>query len=236
MDNKSDIIAKIQKLLSLANSPNEHEAKLAAERASEMLVRHNLKLSQVEGYESDNVCKNFMHGKTKRPMEHKFILSIIEQFFFVRIVQGRRLSLIDGKIHPTWSMIGDSHNVEIAMYVQEFLERTFKRLFQEYKSLNDTTERSRNSYYLGLHHGVIDQLKSVREKIQSETSLVVIPDPKLDDMIEDIFGKTSRKSVSVEVHDKAAIDQGAIDGKKIRIAKGLDTQSTNSGLLLKKSA
>jgi hypothetical protein len=43
-----DIIEKIRKLLALSESPNEHEAALAAARAQELLQRHNLTLGIVE--------------------------------------------------------------------------------------------------------------------------------------------------------------------------------------------
>lgn len=45
MDTK--IIDRIKKLLALAESDNESEAKLAMERANELLLRYNLSSSQV---------------------------------------------------------------------------------------------------------------------------------------------------------------------------------------------
>ena len=39
---REDIADKVNKLLALANSSNEHEAKLAATRAMEMLAKYNL--------------------------------------------------------------------------------------------------------------------------------------------------------------------------------------------------
>tara|TARA_Y100000310_G_scaffold279695_1_gene298963 strand:+ start:134 stop:856 length:723 start_codon:yes stop_codon:yes gene_type:complete len=41
------VIAKVQKLLALATSSNEHEAALAAERANDLLTKHNLTIAQV---------------------------------------------------------------------------------------------------------------------------------------------------------------------------------------------
>ena len=45
MDNK--LIERIRKLLALAESPNEHEAALASERAQALLAEHKLSLAQV---------------------------------------------------------------------------------------------------------------------------------------------------------------------------------------------
>jgi hypothetical protein len=41
------VIDKINKLLALANSPNEHEAALAAQKASVLLTQYNLSLADL---------------------------------------------------------------------------------------------------------------------------------------------------------------------------------------------
>lgn len=45
------IIERIQKLLALSASPNEHEAALALQRASDLLLKYNLSRADVEGRE-----------------------------------------------------------------------------------------------------------------------------------------------------------------------------------------
>lgn len=47
------IMEKIQKLLSLANSDNENEAKMATARANELLIKYNLNLQQIEDHQND---------------------------------------------------------------------------------------------------------------------------------------------------------------------------------------
>ena len=47
-EEQKDVIVRIQKLLALAESPNESEAALAAARANELLEKHNLSLHVVE--------------------------------------------------------------------------------------------------------------------------------------------------------------------------------------------
>ena len=42
------VVEKIQKLLRLGTSSNEHEAKLAMERASDLMRKHQLSMSQVD--------------------------------------------------------------------------------------------------------------------------------------------------------------------------------------------
>jgi len=50
------ILEKIQKLLSLATSDNEHEAKAAMDKANALLVKHNLSMQEAKEnleYEKD---------------------------------------------------------------------------------------------------------------------------------------------------------------------------------------
>jgi hypothetical protein len=43
------IINKIKKLLALSHSPNENEAMVAAQKANELLIKHNLSLGDICG-------------------------------------------------------------------------------------------------------------------------------------------------------------------------------------------
>lgn len=47
-ESKSDVIAKIQKLLALSKSANQHEAELAAQRASDLMAKYQVESSEVE--------------------------------------------------------------------------------------------------------------------------------------------------------------------------------------------
>lgn len=49
------IIQRIQKLLALAESPNEHEAALAAEKAQEMMLRHGIDIATVAMAENGTI-------------------------------------------------------------------------------------------------------------------------------------------------------------------------------------
>ena len=42
-----NLLEKISKLLALTSSPNEHEAALAAEKAAELLAKHNLSVADL---------------------------------------------------------------------------------------------------------------------------------------------------------------------------------------------
>ena len=61
------ILEKIQKLLALSTSPNEHEAALAAAKASELMIAHDINASQLIDNTVDEDVKsdNFAFGSTR---------------------------------------------------------------------------------------------------------------------------------------------------------------------------
>ena len=62
-----NVIQKVQKLLALTQSPNEHEAALAAERAMELVTKYNLDMAQIRTNgaceESEVTQESFPMGK-----------------------------------------------------------------------------------------------------------------------------------------------------------------------------
>lgn len=233
MNAKREIIEKIQKLLSLANSSNEHEAKLAAQKATELLTKYNLSMQEVEISEREYEAVHYMSDKQRSPAEHKYIFGLLMKFFFVKVVRGRKIDPRTGRKLSVWSFFGQTHNVQIAHFVFRFLDTTFRNLYKQYHRSNLTDRNSRNSFYLGLYRGLIEQLNAGKKKVEDETGLVVVQDPGIDDFIEQAVGKTRNvPSRAVKSIDPKAFVKGVEEGKNIRIAIGLDKAPTASGKVL----
>ena len=60
-----NLLEKISKLLALASSPNEHEAALAAEKAAELLAKHNLSVADLGQDKDEDITKSIV-DKTGR--------------------------------------------------------------------------------------------------------------------------------------------------------------------------
>lgn len=86
---KNKIANRIQKLLKLAESSNENEAKLAAEKANELLMRYNLTNADIERQASDYGYIDIYTGRTK--VEDKFINTILAECFFVKAIYTQNL-------------------------------------------------------------------------------------------------------------------------------------------------
>lgn len=232
--NREAIIDRIQKLLALANSSNEHEATAAANRAQALLVKYNLTMNDVEVEEGEQkyMAEKIETDRARISTEWKYIQSLLQEFYFIRIVHSKKPAYSDGmpaftrsgrlKTYVVYLFIGKPHNVKIAQFVKDFLTRAFKDLFEQYKKQTGAENRSRDSYYAGLYKGLCEQLKATQKQVEDETGLVVVEDPGLDKHINDMFNKLKSRDISTNVHDPEAIKAGTEDGKKLRIARGLD--------------
>jgi hypothetical protein len=212
-DNKQEIVEKVKKLLALAQSSNEHEAKLAAERATELLTKHNLTMDDVsrKGITIEHETRRL--GRRATP-ESKFILSLLEEFFFVHPVKTNILDTATFQFEKYFILLGRDHNVQIAAYVFDFLDRTFKNLFRDYKKANPKAKRQ--SFYLGLHAGLHEHLTEVRKRVHASTGIALVPvDAELERALEKMGVKRSKTRIKVD--DDTALVAGIEQGRKIRI-------------------
>jgi hypothetical protein len=86
MKESAEIIEKIQRLLALANSDNEHEAKLAAERATALLTKHNLSMQDIAVEEREYESIHFMGVSSRMQMEQKYLLTFSCLIFSLKLL------------------------------------------------------------------------------------------------------------------------------------------------------
>jgi len=231
IDNK--LLEKIKKLLSLATSDNENEAKLAAEKANELLLRHNLSRQHIDQISTESYEKGVLDEKRRQSVEEKFIRMILCKFFFVQIITTRKFSVERDARISVVEILGETTNVQIATYTYSFLLRKFRELWESFKTSTGAETATKQSYYWGLYLGLSAQLESqkqkiVHENIDSNSNALVVVNAALDNFVNAQYAKLRRTSVSVGGrHDGNAISAGKTDGGKIRINRGIS--STNSG-------
>jgi hypothetical protein len=232
------IIDKIKKLLALATSDNEHEASRAAEQAHRLLLKHNLTEQSVRDRPPLEYGRLGVDRRIFARTEDKFVDTILQEHFFVRVITSRHLRPDDGggSSRSAWYerdviLIGTKSNVEVAAYIRHFLIGKFRDLWLSYKRENDARPRDQQPYYLGLMQGLGKKLLDQRHRVEAEMSLVLVKDPALDELVKDIeSGRSSKVRGEQEV-----ILHGLEDGKKIEIQRGLEEKSTVSGKFLSQS-
>jgi hypothetical protein len=222
------LIDKIKKLLALAESGNEHEAKLAAQRATELLTKHNLNMQQVQ--RSNDYTEEELFNQKAESTETKFVGNLICQYFFVKLLKTRdRINK-----RTIYTVFGTPENVEIASYMYGFLVREFRQLWRNYKG------ECRQSFYIGLYGGLRDQLEEAKTKIQNETGLVVVPDKGIDRYINDRHRgvrsggglRPKARSARPKARSAADINAGRVQGQNIQIRRGVNSSHQGATLRL----
>lgn len=158
------ILARVEKLLSLAQSANEHEAALAMEKANVLLRRHNIsRLEQGSAAEYDYLIIN--GGKKRISAVQRTIAAILKDFFYVKVVIGRQFDAACGETFRVLELIGTEENLAVADHVYFFLTNRLEALWQEYRAAKNAAGREKRSYQLGVLTGFQGRLRSQEEEI-----------------------------------------------------------------------
>jgi len=226
------IADKIKKLLNLAESSNEHEAKAAANMAQELMVKHNLKAMDLVSKEYDD---SYLDEYSRESVEHKYVNDLLQRFFFVNIVSCRQSARCEKtkriKRITKLQVFGTTENVEIASYTYQFLLHAFSRLWKQYKSETGASTASKQSFMNGLWKGLKEQLSETRRKVENETGLVVVKDHGIDQYQREKIGSTRNQKRSVYgSRDHGALESGREQGKNLRISRGIN-QGHSGGVL-----
>jgi len=222
-DSLDTIVSKIKKLLSLATSPNAHEAALAATKANELLVRHNLDMQSIaSGVDSDlDDYKNSMiYQKPRLAFEAHWVMQIVQTHFFVTVVfkSARRLTKNDAYIY----IVGKKTNVQVATFTFEFLIGKYKQLWAEYKKNTHSHNHLKGAYYKGLTEGLHNQLFERRRYVEISMALTVTKDPLLEKMVSQYHRQARYTSLPTPMQsDQSVHSCGYQTGRNLKIQTGI---------------
>jgi hypothetical protein len=231
----NNIIIKIQKLLSLANSSNENEAKAAMNMANILLLKHNISLQQINdrkpAYKSKDVASDLLTLKQYQ----KLIISLLKDYFFVEAIIVKEIHDYGARAQykKTIQLIGTAENCEIASYIFDYLDKAYPQLWQSYRKKNiknnpnSTTRSFQISYYHGLTKGIKSMLEATRWKVQEETGLILKTDANLTKFVEQKTNGKYGASARATINDKAYND-GVNDGSNITLRKPIKAEGRNS--------
>jgi len=234
--------AKVEKLLALARSPNEHEAALAMQKANDLIERYNLQQMTAE---QERRYTHVIITRHKKRIEgwQRSICTILRDFFYVKIVQSDLYDPFSDQRHKSIELFGLAENVAVAEYCYHFLERELEYLWGQNKGrFTGRTVTERKSYYLGVLHGFYQKLQaqqparphpSERHSAKATTcALIVAADRGLADFINQRFPRLRTVQRYGARINLSTYDHGAADGKNIILHKGVGSQDGNQGRLL----
>lgn len=234
-DKKKKMIEKVKKLLSLSDSPNEHEAILAARRAKDILDKYNLTMTEIDTPEiNENVydtgsiqIKNWLaflaNGVAKNFNSQIYMVKGIRKTNWNR--NGKNAKLV---------FVGSELDLEIVNYVFGYLKKTVETMTDNYlKSLPNRTNINKktlkNSYVLGLVSEINKKITEFAKKddVSDEMSasgktgkeLIIIKKDAIGEFLKDKNLKSKKRNTS-KVNGEA-YNKGGADGKNVSINRGV---------------
>lgn len=211
-------LSKVKKLLQLASSANENEAQLATIKANQLLLRHNLKESNLNQHEESFYVKRVLYSK-KRNSKMSAIYDILTTFYVNPVlryaVDGVYLEVCATKL-----------NIELSDYVVAFLDSTLDNLWEQSKTQKSLKGlKAKNSFFHGLAKGYESKINSVHSNLDpSQKMALTLFRANSSNKIKQIYKSLSSTS------SNSSIDQNAyISGKKagisLTINKGIKSNS-----------
>jgi len=231
-------IDKVEKLLALAQSPNENEATLAMQKANELIEKYNL--SFFAAGEKREFGYAIINRKRKQIESYqRHICRILQDFFFVRVIMSSLYDPITDQYHKTIELLGAKENVAIGEYCYFFLENKLVSLWRYNRhKFKGNARTERNSYFLGLLAGFYNKLQNHQDNMMEESvdihakALILTAEREIDDYVSGRFPRLEKVSRRTAKIYRNTYSDGVATGKTITMAKGVAAEPVQSGKFL----
>jgi hypothetical protein len=210
------ILEKVKKLLSLAQSQNEHESQMATLKANELLQKHHLNRTQIDkdsnehDDEQEMVCRTVWQGK-RNNTKMLCISELLGQFLVFPYFNY-------GKNEVRLEVMGKREQVEIADYLCKYYQNEFEALWKKQGDLKG--KRQKNSFFRGLCQGHLDQIKNANQQSPHQSALVVL-NQELQLLVKKYLPQVGAKAHNYS-NDSNAQKRGLQSGKDLKIRKGIN--------------
>ncbi len=233
------LLQRVEKLLALAQSSNEHEALIAMERVSELYEKYN-----IERLRSNNVSADYTHiliplESQKTKAVYSLICSILMEHFYVKVILADIYIASKNSSEKVIEICGALENLKIAEYVFHFLVRKIEDLWALQQRNQNLPGKFKRSYQLGLLHGFteklheskINRLNNPLETSTSKAVKIISTDKALAKYLSRRHPRLRRIATSSGRVYGSAFSSGQKEGKSIVINRGIEKSSSIIKLL-----
>ena len=163
---RSQMLDKVEKLLRLSQSPNEHEAALAASRVQEILLKYGLSISDVPTSDRPSVSDDAFTTASV-PWLHKFLAKLARVY---DCRSYRDLGTQFSELH----VVGHPHNKEALRLVFNYLSTTIVGLgfaaAQEAHIKGRYLQEYSSSFCIGCSERIVERIRQAKEQIINNSS------------------------------------------------------------------
>lgn len=232
---RESILSRLRKLERLATSSNEHEAALAASRYQEILFKYNLTEAEV-GVEDDG--DDYTQEFTDATGNEGWSVTLLNQ-----IAKANFCSVVKnvGRDRKQVTVIGKAHNIEVVMFLHDYLSKELKRLsglawqrqsvLDTMAELNDeyVPQRKKGQFVLGFLIGAVEsvgerlreQRRKDEEAAAQSTALVVRFDAELRTAIANFYPNLRHGRRTSYRMDSAGHQAGRQAGSNVGLVQGV---------------
>lgn len=238
-----ELVNKVRKLLSLAQSDNLNESSLALEKARKLGVEYNIDLASINIHEKQKeepVVKGDSINNGKRETTcQKYINWLLVEHFNVRIVHsGGRYS---GR---TMTLIGKKMDIDMSIFINNYLNEEMPRLWKKYyDSTPGCRLEEKQSYLYGIHQGLSAKIAESQKNTEFEKFEFIKVNKGTDELekVKECYALTikstkekleeklyeyypnlrSKGSVRLNLNSHNALNDGESAGRNISLARPL---------------
>lgn len=229
---RSALMTRVQKLLTLAERAESHEAEAALAKARSLMAKHDLDESALEGEGNGFVSVCLSQASLRRSTEVGVLGVLLQDFWGVKTlwVSEPFWDANHSQFQRGWNLeiSGRLDRVRVAAYVYDYLWRYIERGWNALPKQMRGGQRKRRDYALGVIHGFRTVLE--RQDAQEDTAAVI---KKGEAGLEDYFAarhpsvRAGRRTALKRNQEQYVAGQAA--GRKVRIAPGLENGQGSSG-------
>lgn len=225
------IFERIAKLLSLAESSNEHEAQAAMSAAQRLMLKHNIQ--EVTRGTAEACSFRHLGRPTGRVSEaERLLANILSEHFFVDCIWVPVWRPDEGKRGSMLEICGRLENLEMADYVYTFLLHTAGRLWKEHRRKSRISgNRDRRAYVAGVVAGFQKKLEEQGRRHAAE-GLVWVGDAEIGRYFRSRHPHV-RWTRHVSSRNSHAHQSGIEAGRQIVLHRGMKQGASGSVRLLK---
>ena len=226
---------KVQKLLALSESENEHEALAAMRKVRELCDRHRIDTATTLADDEFDVL-TISHHKKRIPHYQVKIGSILGAHFGVRIVYNDLYDMTRCCSVKVVELLGSRSSLKIAEYVYWFLYNQLPKLWHEFRQNSPSSAysaRKRHSFYDGVLEGFATQLArnswpQAEDVTAEQRALIRLADTKLEAFAVQRHPRLVSVSGRARGWDRRSYDAGHDQGRKLKLRRPL-SRSNQSG-------
>jgi len=212
------LMQRLRKVLSLADSPNEHEAETAVQKARLLLLRYNIDIVALDA--ARQFSRRALGSiKGRRASYELWLALILQEYFFVETIWAETYIAARDRTGTVLEIYGTDANLDMAAYVYDYLTQLLPPLWNAYRSAQGLdSNRERQRYWAGVLEGFYHKLQDQDQHMHGEKEDLMRW--KGDERLRQYYAHINprvRVRYGRGVEPSEAYRAGLVDGRNVQI-------------------